>query len=73
MSPKDEGQLGQTIIVRVTDADVERLDALAERYPALGKRSNAARAALRVGMSAIEEDPGIVMTASAPSAPKRKK
>jgi hypothetical protein len=46
----------QHIFIRLTTADVERLDALAERYPIL-TRSGVARAAIRLGLDAIERSP----------------
>lgn len=62
MSRANEG-LGKAIFVRATEADVERIHALAER---LGQGSQATtRAALRLGMAHLEREPGAFVSPEA--------
>jgi hypothetical protein len=56
---KDEG-LSEMLGVRVSKADLDRLDALTERLP-IGTRHAIARYALRIGLDAIERDPAILL------------
>jgi hypothetical protein len=49
----------QAIYIRVTAEDTERLDGLAERIE-LATRSSLARAAMRIGLEAIEQDPAVL-------------
>ena len=55
MMAGDEG-LDQQIAIRLTSADLDRLEALAEKIP-VASRNAIARAALRIGLEAIEKDP----------------
>ena len=57
--PSDEN-LSEQIGLRVTPSERERLDVLAERFPLVG-RSGIVRAALLVGLDAIEAHPGILI------------
>ena len=68
--PTDE-QLTETLGVRVTKADLDRIDTLAERFP-IGTRHAIARAALRIGLDAIEANPMVLLGAASPK-PKRAK
>jgi len=52
----------QAIYIRVTQEDLDRLDALAERI-AIATRSGLARTALRLGLDAIERDPTVLLGA----------
>jgi hypothetical protein len=56
---KDEG-LSEMLGVRVSKADLERIDALAARLP-IGSRHGIARVALRIGLEAIERNPMILL------------
>jgi len=47
--------LGQQVTLRVSDGDVERIEALTEDMPL--KRSAVIRSALRLGLELLEEDP----------------
>lgn len=58
--PKDKDGLSEMLGVRVSADDLARLDALAERLP-IGTRHAIARFALRIGLDAIERDPGILL------------
>lgn len=48
--------LDQQIAIRLTSADLDRLEALAEKIP-VASRNAIARAALRIGLEALEKDP----------------
>ena len=61
---KDADGLSEMLGVRVSADDVARLDALAERLP-IGSRHAIARFALRLGLDAIERDPGVLLGAAA--------
>jgi len=52
--------LSEMLGVRVSADDLARLDALAERLP-IGTRHAIARFALRIGLDAIERDPGVLL------------
>ena len=52
--------LEKSIGVRVTTEERDRLDVLAEKFPLVG-RSAMVRAALFVGLEAIEKQPGILL------------
>lgn len=56
---KDEG-LSAMLGVRVSADDLARIDAIAEKLP-IGTRHAIARFALRIGLDAIERDPGILL------------
>ena len=49
--------------IRVAKADLDRLDAIAERMPA-GTRHSIARVALRLGLEAVERDPLLLIGGS---------
>lgn len=52
----DEERLSKTVGVRLTDADVDRLDALLARVP-IASRNSIAREALLMGLGLLEADP----------------
>jgi len=65
----------RSIFVRVTDDDEARLAALVERYPIL-TRAALARAAMRIGLDAIERDATVLLAQPIPKrggARKRRK
>ena len=70
----DEKQ-DHALSVRVTESDVRRLDALVTASPIL-TRVSLLRAAMRIGLDAIEENPAILLGQKLPKrggARKRKK
>ncbi|MDI3291974.1 hypothetical protein [Polyangium sp. 15x6] len=68
----EDDKLEKQIAIRLSEEDVGRLDALAKRIP-IASRNAIARAALRIGMAAIEEDPARILSADAPVRKPRKK
>jgi len=50
----------QALYIRLTSDDVARLDALAEKYPIV-TRSALVRAAMRLGLDAIEANPVVLL------------
>jgi hypothetical protein len=56
----DDETLSVQLGVRVAPSDAARLDALAERFP-IAKRNAIARAALLIGLEAIEAQPTILL------------
>jgi hypothetical protein len=58
--PPTEDALGGMLGVRVSSDDLARLDAIVSRMM-LGSRHAVARAALRLGLDAIERDPGVLL------------
>ncbi len=61
--------LDETIFIRVTKADKEQLDRIAERLPL--KSSQIARIALRIGLAEIERDPARIFAAGTTKKAKR--
>jgi hypothetical protein len=61
---KDEKH-DQALYIRLTAGDTERLDTLVQRHPILTKAS-LARAAMRIGLDAIEREPALLLGAPAP-------
>jgi hypothetical protein len=57
----DDEKLDRALSIRVNADDVERLDALARRI-SVATRHAVARAALRLGMDALEEDPTLIIS-----------
>lgn len=55
--------LDEQVTLRVASADVARIDSLADQLPL--KRSAVIRAALRLGLAALEEDPAQMFKARA--------
>ena len=51
-----DDNLSRQIAIRLSDDDMARLDALAESIP-IASRNAIARAALRIGLAALEADP----------------
>jgi hypothetical protein len=57
---KAKDGLSEMLGVRVSTDDLTRIDALAQRIE-VGTRHSIARAALRIGLDAIERDPAILL------------
>ena len=51
-----EEQLTVALALRVAPSDIERIDGLVARIP-IANRNSIARAAMRIGLAALEEDP----------------
>ena len=62
-----DDNLSRQIAIRLSDDDMTRLDVLAESIP-IASRNAIARAALRIGMAALEADPSQLF-----SSPKKAK
>jgi len=65
----------RALYIRLTSEDIARLEALAEKYPII-TRSALARAAMRLGLDAIEENPAVLLEQPVPKrggARKRKR
>lgn len=62
-------ELTEALYLRCAPEDIERLNALAERLP-LASRNAIARAAMRIGLAAIEADPAKALVAA--PAPKKR-
>jgi hypothetical protein len=58
---KDAGTKGLVQSIRVEQAELDRLDAVAGRLVGLGTRAGVARAALLIGLDAIEKDPSVLL------------
>ncbi len=58
-------KLDRTLALRVADADMDRLEAVAARFPIVTPRA-LARVALRIGLDAIERDPKLLLTTPIP-------
>lgn len=54
-------KLDHSIYIRCTADDVARLDALADTIAMMATKSGLARAALRIGLQAIEADPAVLL------------
>lgn len=63
----NDERLERQIAIRLSEEDLQRLDKLAERIP-IASRNAIARAALRIGLAVIEENPARAL--AAPSEPK---
>ena len=51
-----DDRLGRQVALRLSDEDMQRLDALADSI-SIASRNAIARAALRIGLAALEADP----------------
>lgn len=51
-----DDKLDRQVAIRLSEEDMQRLDALAEIIP-IASRNAIARAALRIGLAALEKDP----------------
>jgi hypothetical protein len=60
-----DDELSEGLFLRISKADKEQLDAMAERLPL--KAAAIARIALRIGLQAIEKDPGAIFAAGKPA------
>lgn len=52
----DDDRLARQVALRLSEDDMARLEALAETIP-IASRNAIARAALRIGLAALESDP----------------
>lgn len=68
-SKTEDENLSVQLGIRVTPTDANRLTALADRFP-LATRNAIARAALAIGLEAIEENP-LILLGEAPKKGKR--
>jgi hypothetical protein len=57
---------GQMLALRCTTTDVKRLDAVTATAPGLLTRHAVARAAMRIGLDAIERDPRAMFSQPVP-------
>jgi hypothetical protein len=64
--------LARQMALRLAEADLERLEALARRIP-IASRNGIARAALRLGLGLLEEDPARVIEKDRQQKGKRKR
>lgn len=62
---KSEEKLDHQMAMRVSGEDVARLEALSERI-SIASKNAIARAALRIGLDALEENPGRIVEAPPP-------
>jgi hypothetical protein len=60
MTKQADERLSATLGVRVTAAELARIDAIVARLP-VASRHAIAREALRIGLEAIEENPAILL------------
>jgi predicted DNA-binding protein len=51
-----DDRLSRQVAIRLSEEDMERLEGLVERIP-IATRNAIARAALRIGLDALEKDP----------------
>lgn len=59
-------KLDRTLALRVTGADMSRLNDLAQRFPDFVTERALARVALRLGLKAIAEDPSLLLATPIP-------
>lgn len=62
---KDE-KLTEALYLRIAPDDIRRLDALAERIPVVS-RNGIARAAMRLGLAALDADPRRILEGGPPA------
>jgi len=60
---KSDERLDHQVAMRVSEEDITRLAALAERIP-IASRNAIARAALRIGLEALEANPSRIVDAA---------
>jgi hypothetical protein len=65
-------KFSEMIAIRVLPEDYERLDVLAERLPFVSRHA-LARAALKIGLSALEDDPKRLLDEEMVKTPARKR
>jgi predicted DNA-binding protein len=56
-----DDRLSRQVAIRLSEEDLDRLEALAERIP-IATRNAIARAALRIGLDALEKDPAQLLS-----------
>lgn len=69
---KTAKKFSEMIAIRVLPEDYQRLDVLAERLPFVSRHA-LARAALKIGLSALEDDPKRLLDEEMVKAPSRKR
>lgn len=65
-----DDRLARQVALRLSEEDMKRLDALADSI-AIASRNAIARAALRIGLAALEADPSQLFSANKPK-PRRR-
>lgn len=65
-----DDKLARQVALRLSEDDMERLDALAASI-SIASRNAIARAALRIGLAALEADPSQLFSAKKPKARRR--
>jgi len=65
-----DDKLARQVALRLSDEDMERLDALAASI-SIASRNAIARAALRIGIAALEADPSQLFSAKKPKTRQR--
>lgn len=68
----DKDALDQQLAIRLSEADMVRLDGLADRIP-VATRNAIARAALRFGLDFLEEDPTRIVQQPPPKRGRKKR
>jgi len=66
-----DDRLARQVALRLSDDDMKRLDALAGSIP-VASRNAIARAALRIGLAALEADPSQLFSPKKPKAARRR-
>jgi hypothetical protein len=70
MAKDTEDKLTEMLGIRVSKPELERLDALATRMPIVTRHA-LARAALALGLDAIEKDPTVLLGGPTPKKARR--
>jgi len=65
-----DDRLARQVAIRLSEKDMERLDALADSIP-IASHNTIARAALRIGLAALEADPSQLFSPKKAKARKR--
>lgn len=56
----DDEKHDRSLLIRITESELQRLADLADQIP-IATKSSLAREALRLGLDAIERDPGVLL------------
>jgi hypothetical protein len=65
-----DDRLARQVALRLSEEDMKRLDALADTIP-IASRNAIARAALRIGLAALESDPSRLFSSKKPKTRRR--
>lgn len=65
-----DDRLARQVAIRLSDEDMQRLDALSDAIP-IASRNAIARAALRIGLASLEADPSQLFAVKKPKARRR--